>query len=68
MWSVVVHEELADGGRRRKRTYYETADDTYHHLAIPTEYVESSFDVRMKQMLGDHQGQLWEPGGQRGYR
>ena len=53
MWSVVVHEKslrrVVD--RRGKRTYYETADDTYHHLAIPTEYVESSFDVRMKQML-----------------
>src|SRR5690554_3684894 len=53
MWSIVVHEKslrrVVD--RRGKRTYYETADDTYHHLAIPTEYVESSFDVRMKQML-----------------
>jgi len=53
MWSVVVHEKslrrVVD--RRGKRTYYETADDTYHHLDIPTEYVESSFDSRMKQML-----------------
>lgn len=53
MWSVVVHEKslrrVVD--RRRKRTYYETADDTYHHLALPTEYVSRSFDVRMKQML-----------------
>lgn len=53
MWSVVVHEKslrrVVD--RRRKRTYYETADDTYHHLALPTEYVSRSFDSRMKQML-----------------
>lgn len=53
MWSVVVHEKslrrVVD--RRRKRTYYETYDDTYHHLALPTEYVSRSFDSRMKEML-----------------
>jgi hypothetical protein len=53
MWSVVVYERSLRMvvERRKKRTYFETYDDTYHHLAIPTEYVGSSFDVRMKQML-----------------
>jgi hypothetical protein len=53
IWSIVVHEKslrrVVD--RRRKRTYFETYDDTYHHLALPTEYVSRSFDSRMKQML-----------------
>lgn len=53
MWSIVVHERSLrrEVDRRRKRTYYETADDTYHHLALPTEYVSRSFDSRMKKML-----------------
>ena len=53
MWSVVVHERslrrVVD--RRKKRTYYQTCDDSYHHLDLPTDYVGNSFDSRMKQML-----------------
>lgn len=53
MWSVVVHERPLRmvEERRKKRTYFRTYDDTYHHLALPTEYVSRSFDSRMKQML-----------------
>lgn len=53
MWSVVVHERPLRmvEERRKKRTYFRTYDDTYHHLDLPTGYVGDNFDVRMKQML-----------------
>lgn len=53
MWSVVVLEKRLRKvvERRRKRTYFQTYDDTYHHQDVPEEYVKDNFASRMTQML-----------------
>ena len=53
MWSVVVLEKRLRKvvERRRKRTYFQTYDDTYHHQDVPEGYVKDNFSSRMRLML-----------------